>query len=128
MIEEPLTPMTWNAEGKLVPLDERERARLRAESVAHAASNPPLPENRVLTFRETLDLLLLDIAHMIDSVFRPPENVPIFVAAQPPAIALILLVFLLRFAWFLLVPIVVAIILFRLWVWLAIEKKPRQFL
>lgn len=128
MIEEPLTPMTWNAEGKLVPLDDGERARLRAESVAHAASNPQLPDNRVLSFRETLDLLLLDIAHMIDSVFRPPENVPIFVAAQPPAIALILLVFLLRFAWFLLVPIVVAIILFRLWVWLAIEKKPRQVL
>lgn len=120
--------MTWNAQGKLVPLDETERARLLAESVANEASNPQLPDNRVLTFRATLDLLLLDIAHMIDSVFRPPENVPIFVAAQPPAIALIFLVFLLRFAWFLLVPIVVAVALFRLWVWLAIEKKPRQVL
>lgn len=117
--------MTWNAEGKLVPLDDVERARLRAESLAHAATNPQIPDNRVLTFRETLNLLLLDIAHLIDSIFRPPENVPIFVAAQPPAIAFILLIFLLRFAWFLIVPIVLAVAMFRFWVWMTIERKPR---
>lgn len=125
MTEEPLTPMTWNAEGKLVPLDDVERARLRVESLAHAATNPQIPDNRVLTFRETLNLLLLDIAHLIDSIFRPPENVPIFVAAQPPAIAFILLIFLLRFAWFLIVPIVLAVAMFRFWVWMTIERKPR---
>lgn len=124
MTEQPVTPMTWNSEGKLVPLDDGERARLRAESQAHAALNPALPENRVLTFGETLNLILLDIAHFIDSVFLPPDNLPIFVAAQPPAIALLLFLFLLRFAWFVLVPLILFIALFRLWVWYRIERRP----
>ncbi len=59
---------------------------------------------------------------MIDLVFKPPDHLPIAIAAQPPLLALILLVFLLRVAWLVVVPVILLIVAFRFWVWLTIEK------
>lgn len=122
MDNESVTPMTWNSEGKLVVLDESERARQRAIGDDLAAKNPPLKENRMLSGRETLNLMLLDVAHMLDSIVRPPDYLPLVVAAQPPLIALFVTIFLLRMAWMVFVPVLLMVIAFRLWVWYRIEK------
>lgn len=114
--------MTWNEAGKLVPLSESEQARLLDDAAKRALANPCLPENPVLSVRETLNLVFLDIAHMIDRIFRPPDHVSITVAVQPPILALILFVFLLRAAWVAIIPLVFLIVGFRIWVWLAIEN------
>lgn len=120
--EERISPLTWNSLGKLVPLTEAELARQLAKAREAALENPPLPENRILSFRESLNLLLLDIAHMIDAVFKPPDHLPVVIAVQPPLIALVASVLILRMAWMVFVPLALLIIGFRLWVWFSIEK------
>ncbi len=123
--EEPNIPLTWNAEGKLVPLDHVERARQKEISQNLATQNQPLPEPRMLSFKESMKLVALDIAHMMDLLVKPPEHLPIVVSAPVPLLVLGAAVFLIKVAWIVAVPALILGIAFRMWVFYGIERKAR---
>jgi hypothetical protein len=117
-------PMAWDENGKLVPMDEAQLRRQLTLACEAARANPPLPENPTLTFRETLDLLLLDIAHILDCLFFPRhESLPLVVTVQPPIFVFLLLAYLTPNFWPILLPIAVIVGGFRIWVWAAIERR-----
>jgi hypothetical protein len=107
----------------LVPLDQAQLDRQLAIASANAVKNPPLPDNPVLSDRESRQYVWLDIARMIDACFGTRESVPLMVAAQSPLLMLLLLGFLLPRVWPFIVAFAVLIGGFRFWVWVTIERS-----
>lgn len=115
-------PVTWDENGKLVSLDEEQRERHRRAAAEIASLQPKLADHRNLTHKEFFYARCLELARGLDSLIKPGENyleTVFFTAVAVLGIALTKI----SVIWPLLLGVVAAIALFRLWVRLVVEKK-----
>lgn len=121
-MEEERGPVTWDEQGRMVPLDQAQSERLRRAAEEVAAGQPKLADSRIMTHKEYFYARCLELARGLDAIVKPGEG---YWESVVFALGGILLIFFLRISvyWPVLAGIVFVIAAFRLWVRLVVQRK-----